>query len=295
MKTWAVILCAVGLLLVFAVAVTAADNPALSFSFTTVNVPGAQQTEGWGINNAGVMVGWYIDSAGMNHGYILNGKKLTTLDDPNGLAGSTRGSNLNPDGAISVVGYYYNTIGNVVGFLYKGGKFTDVPGPKGAVNTYASAINDSGAIVGSYSDLGGYWHGFVLKDKKYTTLDVPGASGSVATGINKSGQITLFWFDSNGADESSLYNGTTYKTINVPGASDSLASDLDAAGDVCYQWYDSNSVSHGALLHGGKYYKFDYPESVATYGGGINDKSNIIGGYQTSTFGAWSAFKATYK
>jgi uncharacterized membrane protein len=287
--------CILGLTLLFAMVAVAQDNPTLTFKFTKDNVPGASATEPGGINNAGVSVGLYTDSGGVQHGYILNGKKVTKLDDPNGTAGTTGGSNLNPDGAISVVGSYTSAkTGNSVGFLYKSGKYTDIPGPSGAVQSFGSAINDSGEIVGYYIDSAGNTHGFLLKGKKYTTLDVPKAVSTFATGINKSGKIVLFWIDSAGDYESSLYNGKTYKTINVPGVPNSLSLDINAAGDVCYQWIDSAGTNHGALLHAGKYYKFDYPKSFGTYGGGINDKSNIIGGYQATSGGPFNAFKATY-
>ena len=54
-------------------------------------------------------------------------------------------------------------------------------------------------------------------------------------------------------------------------------------------------VIHGALLHAKKYYKYDYPKSTATYGGGINDKRQIVGGYKATSGGQWFAFQATYK
>jgi probable HAF family extracellular repeat protein len=279
----------------FAMVAAAQDNPTLTFKFAKDNVPGATATEPGGINNAGVSVGLYTDSGGTSHGYILSGKKVTTLDDPNAATGTTGGSNLNPDGAVSVVGSYTSAkTGQSVAFLYKGGKYTDIPGPSGAEASFGSAINDSGEIVGYYTDSTGATRGFMLKGGKYTTLNVPNASATYATGVNKSGQIVLFWIDSNGAYESSLYNGKTYKTINVPGAPNSLSLDINAKGDVCYQWIDSAGTNHGALLHAGKYYKFDYPKAAATYGGGINDKGNIIGGYQATSGGPFNAFKATY-
>jgi len=297
MKNWSTTMCVLGLVLGFAAAATAQDNPALTFKFTKANVPGAVSDQPGGVNNAGVTVGYYIDTAGLMHGYILNGKKVTTLDDPNGKTGTTAGSNLNPAGPISVVGFYTsNSTGDAVGFLYKSGKFTDIPGPSGAVNAYGSAINDSGAIVGYYSDSTGVYHGFLLKGGTYTTLDVPGAADTFATGINKQGSIVLYWLNSSGTYEGSIYNGKNYKTINVPGAADSYPLDNNAAGDVCFEWQDSASVIHGALLHGGKYYKFDYPKSTATYGGGLNDKSTVTGGYQTAAGGSdWFGYKATYK
>jgi len=295
MKNCKSMLCLLAFVLGCAIMAAAADAPPLTFKFSKASVPGATMTEPGGINNKGVSVGLYSNSAG-THGYILQGKKVTTLDDPNAIAGATFGSNLNPDGAITVVGYYTSSkTGDAVAFLYKGGKYTDIPGPSGAVQSYGSAINDTGAAVGYYIDSSGLTHGFLLKGKTYKTLDVPTASATYATGINKSGKIVLYWLNSSGTYESSLYNGKTYKTINIPGASSSIALDLNAAGDVCYQWIDSANVNHGALLSKGKYYKFDYPKSVATYGGGINDVGNIVGGYQTSTGGTnWFGFKATY-
>lgn len=296
MKTYKSMLCVLGFVLGCALVAAAADAPPLTFKFKTANVPGAMVTEPGGINNAGVSAGIYVDSAGVGHGYILKGKTLTTLDDPNAKAGTTLGSNLNPDGAISVVGSYTSsTTGNSVGFVYKGGTYTDVPGPTGATAASANAINDSGAIVGNYTDSAGMTHGFLLKKGKYTTLDVTGAKSTIATGINKTGKIVLYWTDSNGAFESSIYNGKTYKTINVPGATNSYALDDNAAGDVCFQWLDSSGVSHGALLHRKKYYTFDYPKAVFTYGGGLNDKNNIIGGFIAVTNGPFQGFKATYK
>ena len=44
----------------------------------------------------------------------------------------------------------------------------------------------------------------------------------------------------------------------------------------------NHRISHSALLHAGKYFKFDYPKSVDTWGGGINDKRTVIGAYAAS-------------
>ena len=301
MKNCKSILCALGFALACAVAATAGESPKLTFTFTKANVPGAMQTGPSGINNAGVMVGGYIDKNSVSHGYILNGKKLTTLDDPKAMAGTTGPENLNPNGAISVVGVYNNSSGNSVGFLYKNGKYTDIPGPAGAVSSLASGINDKGAIVGDYVDTNGRTHGFLLKGKKYTTLDVPAAFGTTAaSGINKAGWIVLWWMDQRGLIESSITkdNGNTYHDIDVPLAVDSYASDLNSAGDVTYFWVDSAAVGHGALLHAGKYYKFDYSKAIFTYAGGINDKRTIVGGYQVKTKNGHPpllGFKVTYK
>jgi hypothetical protein len=140
-------------------------------------------------------------------------------------------------------------------------------------------------------------HGFLLKGKKYTTLDMPGATeGTAAMGINKRGWIVLYGMDSNSAESAlTKNNGKTYKTIDVPDAIASFANDINSAGDVVYEWVDSSHAAHGALLQAGNYYKFDYPKSIFTYGGGINDRHAIVGWYQVSNTGPVSGYKATYK
>ena len=303
MKNCKSILCVVlGFALACAVAATAGDAPKLTFTFTKASVPGAMQTGPSGINNAGVMVGGYVDKNSVSHGYILNGKKLTTLDDPKAMAGTTGPENLNPNGAISVVGVYNNSSGNTVGFLYKDGKYTDIPGPTGAVSSAAVSINDKGAIVGDYVDTNGRTHGFLLKGKKYTTLDEPAAFGTTAaSGINNAGWIVLWYVDQQGLVESAITkdNGITYTPpIDVPLAVDSYASDLNSAGDVTYFWVDSAGVGRGALLHAGKYYKVNYPKAIFTYAGGINDRQTLVGGYQLKSKNGHPpllGFKATYK
>jgi hypothetical protein len=296
MKSCKSMLCVLGFALMCAVHASAGDAPKLTFTFTKANIPGALQTYTDGVNNAGVTVGEYQDKRSA-HGYILNGKKLTKLDDPKAQPGSTSANGLNPNGAISVVGVYSTGSGTTVGFLYKNGKYTDIPGPAGTRQSSANSINDAGAIVGSYVDSNDVMHGFLLKGEKYTTLDLPGATeGTGATGINTHGWIVLYGYTSTGAASAlTKNNGKTYTRINVPGAIASFATDLDSAGDVVYQWFDSGHVSHGALLQAGKYYKFNYPKAVFTYGGGINDKSTVVGWYQISNTGPVSGYKAIYK
>jgi uncharacterized membrane protein len=298
MKNYKSMLCVLGSMLLFVVAATAADAPPLTFTFTKANVPGAIQTTPGGVNNLGMTVGQYEDKGKVFHGYILNGTRLTTVNDPKGTSSSV--SNIQYNGT-TVVGSYLNSAGASVGFLYKRGKFTDIPGPTGATAAAANAINDKGAIVGSYTDSKKVTHGFLLKGTTYTTLDVPSAATTVATGINNKGTIVLYGVLSSGALESDLTtnNGKTYKSINVPGAGKmgSACLDINNENDVAFQWFDSKTVPlfHGALLHNGKYYKFDYPKAVQTYGGGLNDKSTITGGYEAKSKGPFSGYKATFK
>jgi hypothetical protein len=300
MKNCKSLLCVLAFALSFTVvAAIAADAPPLTFTFVKASVPGSIATGPGGINNAGMSVGGYTDSSGVGHGYILKGKAFTKLDDPNAKTGTTGASNIQYNGT-AVVGAYTNSAGVGVGFLYKGGKFTDVPGPKGNKGTAANAINDTGAIVGNYADSAGVIHGFLLKSGKYTTLTVPGGLGTVATGINNKGTIVAYYFVNSGGTLGSVMttdNGKTFKKINVPGAGAGGSGPLDInnENDVCYEYFDSAGLFHGALLHAGKFYKFNFPKSYESYGGGLNDKNMIAGGYIPTKGANFQGFNATFK
>jgi probable HAF family extracellular repeat protein len=292
-------LCVLGFVVVFTVAAASAANPPkLTFKFVTTNVPGAVQTYPWDINNAGVTVGQYEDSRLFYHGYILNGKQLTTLDDPNGL--NTVASGINYNGAM-VVGFYSNTsTGKPMGFLYTNGTFADIPGPDGAVTSGAYGINDNGAIVGYYTDSSGVTHGFLLQGTTYTTMDVPGAASTSANDINNAGYIVLGWTNQSGAYAGSVYNSQTqeYRTIKVPGAGTlgSFPQYINEEGDITFVWYESTSdLEHGALFHGGTFYKFTATKPYQTYAAGINDENTFVGAYQETSNADWAGFTATFQ
>ena len=294
--------------LAFACIAAAADAPKLTFKFSKVNVPGALQTFVQDLNNKGVMVGQYEDSNSNPHGYILNGKKLTTVDDPKGTPTGVTGINFN--GAINVVGFYRNFASTVMGFRYnpRTNEFKDIPSPKGAKCSIPIDVNDQGWIVGYYSDsdnnCNSNVHGFLLQGKKYTTLDVPSAVATYAYGINNQGNISLTWVDSSNAYEGSFYNYTdkTYTTINVPGAG-SLGSEalhMNNEDDIAFWWFDFGGNLHSALCTkcdstDRKYYKFDKPKAIATGALGINDKNAVVGQWQDVANGPVSSFEATFK
>jgi uncharacterized membrane protein len=292
MKNCKAIACLLLFVLAFIVAAAAADGPPLKFTFKKFDVKGSVATSPGGINNKGVTVGGYTDKGLINHGFILQGTKLTKLDDPKGKAGTTGASNLALNGPIAVVGTYVNSAGSSVGFLFKNKKYKDIPGPKGAIASIANAINDHGDIVGAYLDSSAVQHGYVLKGTKYTTLDPPGTSSPAGNGINNKGNVVIATSDS-----CYLYTAATkkYKKINVPGATTTACLDMNTGGDVSYVWSDSAGAQHGALLHAGKYYKFDFPHSAFTYAGAVNDVHVIVGGYALTSSGSIHGFTASFK
>jgi hypothetical protein len=133
----------------------------------TFDAPGADTKTGdyngtypSGINAWGVVTGFYVDTKDVVHGWVRSVEGRTTAFEAPG-ANTTPGS--------------YN-------------------------GTSPSAINDLGAITGSYSDAIGLYHGFLRSpDGKFTTFDVSGAgaNGTFPIGLNLEGAVVGYALDSN--------------------------------------------------------------------------------------------------
>jgi probable HAF family extracellular repeat protein len=257
-----------------------AVDPASVSGYKDVNAPNAEETDPYAVNNQGVIAGDYVDKKrSLQHGMILKGRKLTTVDRKNCTA--TPGSN-------AIAFYGINNKGTVVGwcldtrtgaddaFAYVNGRFVPIS-PPGATSTEAHGINDKGQIVGTYFDTASVQHGFLLSSGHYTTLDVTGGdTKSDAWAINNNSMITLVAVNSSGGYDSFLFNGKMYTPIDVPGAVQSSVAAINSYGDRIYTIIDSQNNMHGAFflnVSGGSYTTFDDPNGVNTTAAfGLNDK-----------------------
>lgn len=283
------------LVLAFA-AVGIAAAPSLTFTFSDVQAnKTAMWTDTYAVNNAGVITGDYVDSKGVQHGMILTGKKLTTIDYKHCAASTLTFYGINSAG--TVVGFCGDVkTGVATGYTYGSGKFTAISFPN-ATGTQATGINDKGDVVGLYFDTAGAQHGFSKIGKKYTSIDVKNETSAAAWGVNNAGQITVYAVNSAGNYDSFLKTGTKFKKINDPRATGSgtVAHTLNNKGDIAGTYYNSDRTIHGWLLHGDKYYDVDDPKGPTlsrTYG--LNDKLEIVGRYSPSS-GGNVGFKATTK
>jgi len=291
-----------GVLLVLTfVAVGIAAAPPLTFTYSDVHANAtALETDTYGVNASGAISGDYVDAKSIQHGMILAGKKLTTIDSK--LCSPVTGT-----GGISFYGI--NTAGVAVGWctsaktgldigvMYSAGKVTTVNFPK-SNGTQLTGINDKGEVVGLYLDATNATHGFSKVGTKYTTIDVKGDTNSVAWGINNAGLITVYATNSASAFDAYIVTGKKFKKINNPnGGSGSgqgtIVHTPNNKGDIDGTYFDSSSAEKGWLLHAGKYYDVVDPGGTSR-ADGLNDKATIVGRYGAGTFGG-TGFKATYK
>ena len=206
--------------------------------FSAIDFPKADRTFGFGINNAGWIVGYYIDTDNRTHGYFYDGNNFTTIDFPK--AKITRANGINSSGEI--VGGFVDDAGVTHGFTQKDGKYTALDFP-GATRTEAYGINDAGSIVGYYADSKFTIHGFLDKAGTLTSVDFPGALRTNLYGINQTGQITGTFIDRN--KNHGFINTPESVKLNIPGALSTFAFALNDSGVVVGQSVDLDSVDHG--------------------------------------------------
>ncbi len=148
-------------LLACVLGITSPTRSANSFSFTTVDVPGAPPgaTGALGINGGGQIVGDFFDAAGKRTNGFLRAATgtFTTIHVPGAITTSAHGIN----DAGQIVGYFSDAFVKYHGFLRTAtGAFTTVDVP-GASITNAQGINDAGQIAGYFYAAPHERHGFV--------------------------------------------------------------------------------------------------------------------------------------
>jgi probable HAF family extracellular repeat protein len=254
-----------------------------SYTFTTIDVPGAQDTEAHDINTAGEIVGWFRDASGGLHGFLTDGTTFTTIDAPSTQSGT--------------LAWGINTAGQIVGrdgnhgFLTDGTTFTTINVP-GAVQTFATGINTMGQIVGWFrkgTEDDTENHGFVKDGDTITAIDVPGADVTEAHGINTAGEIVGWFRDATGA-HGFLTDGTTFTTIDVPGAVFTQALGINDSGQIVGVFNIDHTRPQGFLTDGTTFTTINVPGAGATGATGINTAGQIVGWYGG---GPWRGFLAT--
>lgn len=190
-------------------------------NYTTFDLNDGSQAEARAIFNDGTITGLSLAS-GFTFGeefYRSASGKIKLLKNPDGnvMDGVAQGGN---DSGL-YVGDYLDTDGVTrLGFEGKSGKYkADFVLPKltGVTSTNPRQVNNNGVIAGGYIDSSGVQHGFVLKGKKVTTFDAPGAVGvTTAEGINDAGQVSGLYTDASGNRHAFVYDypTDTFTTID---------------------------------------------------------------------------------
>jgi uncharacterized membrane protein len=199
--------------------------------FRTIDVPGASLTLASSINDSGRIVGIGIDALGIDHGFLLSGGDFTAINVPGGVHTDALGINEQGD----IVGVY--DTGDVtiqIGFVLRKGHFTSIQDPSAApLHTQLNDINDRGQIVGLYIDTAGIFHGLLLDDGNFATIDFPDAvGGTLASGINSQGQIAGRYLSGPGGNQGFVLRKGDYEPVVFPGSRATAVHGINESGQL---------------------------------------------------------------
>lgn len=140
-------------------------------------------TEAFGIDAAGDVVGYSTASDGLEHAFLYSGGVMQDL----GTIGTDYAAAIAINNNGLIIGNLTNPYNAPIGsFVYQNGSMTPfqnilIGGGAGWTSLWVTAVNDSGWIVG-YGTIKGYTHGFVAipaASQLATTLTVSSAKGQV--------------------------------------------------------------------------------------------------------------------
>lgn len=131
-----------------------------------------------------------------------------------------------------------NNAGQIVGFagmagggteavLYTDGVLSSL-GPFGGVSSYGTAINDAGAITGSFQTASGESHGFLYQGGHTTDF----GAGTAGHGINAQGEVVGSKQNAGGATPFLYSGGKLIELANLGSGKQGSAIDIDDAGNI---------------------------------------------------------------
>ena len=210
--------------------------------FTTYDFPGSLNTYFYALDNAGKAAGHYKGPDDLYHGVILEGGELQQYDFPGAAETNIYGLS-DETGALS--GNIVDAAG--VSHAFSGDLIITFPG---AVNTYGDFVNAAGAVVGSYVDADGMFHGFIRHpDGSFTTIDLPEMPNLEFLFVNTITDHGLIGFRAKAANDILrsyilLPDGTLYE-VRFPGSISTVVRNVNQDGSIIGYYDLPDGRRHG--------------------------------------------------
>jgi len=260
------------------------------YHIEVVDVPfaGASETELFGINNAGDIVGSYADANAVRKGFWLRNGVFETIA-PEG-ATDTRAFGINASGQIT--GRYKDADGVQHGFLREPDGTFIVVNPGAAFN-YAWGINDTGQLTSYHFDFPTENDIVItsfLREPDGTFVQVPssgGVGGNVFRGINNAGVMAGWNLPESGFTPTQIIDGLIFEdgaftTLSIDAERHTLPDDIDNHGRIVGHTapLDFSEIQGFLRTPEGEFHLIGIPGAEATIAQAINDDGVIVGWFE---------------
>jgi probable HAF family extracellular repeat protein len=103
--------------------------------------------------------------------------------------------------------------------------------------------------VGRHLDGVGNYHGFLLSNDNFSTIEPTGANQSEARGINSRGDIIGTFRGADFVTHAYVLSKGTFTPFDIPGAAagSTRPRGINASGDISGNYFDGSGLSHGFL------------------------------------------------
>jgi uncharacterized membrane protein len=277
-----------------------------AWQFTSVDFPGAVETNVFGINESGDAVGFAFDvlSPTQIHPFpfVYDSKKgtYTRLARAFGEEFGTFGIGINDRGVI--VGSFLNELGSSAFVRSKKGVYTTFMHPGSVLFTDARGINERGLIAGSADD-GDVTIGFIYDPASNTYVDFLPSPQTTAHGINNRGDVVGSVVLDAGVACAQCPEGVygflrtqrgVFTFFRVNGLNTSARGLTDSGLIAGYVETDTGIKSFVTRLQGLPYEAITIPEASLlefpgmsfTIAEGINNRGDVVGVYLDADFAA---------
>jgi len=259
----------IGFLLISSIAAPA--NPI----YTVADLGGlGGPSTGYAVNSWGTVAGWAQNSSGSEQAFVSAGKGLETLASP-----SSDSYAYGIDNSGTTVGItYVNGIAH--GTIWSATGATDL-----GANSYATAINNSGEVVG------GNGEAFAVVNGQLQDLGNPlGIEWSAAYGINEAGTIVGDGELANGSFRGIIWSPNGNMTLlGTLGGTSSQATGINNDGEVVGFASIASGYQHAFSMLDGLMMDLGTLGGSSSYAYGVNDSGEIVG-YSWLADGAQHAF-----
>lgn len=248
-----------------------------------------------------------VNDSGQVTGYSIASGSQTPVAFLYTYTGTYSGGTLQNLGAISASqGYSVNATGQVVGtdgscgFYYTAGFVQPLNnllgecGSSASIFSVATAINDSGKIVGYSSAKGGATHAVFYSSGtsggKIKDLGTLGGTTSYAYGLNNGGEATGYSTLSNGASHAFITVSGGLQDLGTLGGDSSVGYAINASGLVTGSSQTAgDAATHAFLYSNGAMHDLGSLGGTSSVGLAINNSGEVVGTSTTSS-GAQRAF-----